>query len=79
MRVNEGALQHYKKFTDQYSTCLYDHACLFASEDKAAVPYWDCSEEPEMHPQQHQMDISQMWMNQKWPNNSPMILHIQLV
>eukprot|EP00957_Ditylum_brightwellii_P191047 14546659-Ditylum_brightwellii.AAC.1 len=39
MRVNEGALQLYKKITDQYITCMHDHTCLLANGDKAAQPY----------------------------------------
>eukprot|EP00957_Ditylum_brightwellii_P053753 4072207-Ditylum_brightwellii.AAC.1 len=46
MRVNEGALQRYRKFTDQYNTCLYDHTCLLANEEKAALPYWRLSRRP---------------------------------
>eukprot|EP00957_Ditylum_brightwellii_P116890 8916398-Ditylum_brightwellii.AAC.1 len=40
MRVNEGALWLYKKFTDHYKDCLHDHTCMLSKGTEAAQPYW---------------------------------------
>eukprot|EP00957_Ditylum_brightwellii_P142165 10831408-Ditylum_brightwellii.AAC.1 len=50
MRVHEGALQRYRKFTDNYNTCLYDHTCLLANKVKAALPYWGLFRRPRHSP-----------------------------
>eukprot|EP00957_Ditylum_brightwellii_P191069 14548285-Ditylum_brightwellii.AAC.1 len=63
MRVNEGALQRYRKFTDEHSTYLHNHTCLLSTKEKAALPYWGLFRRPK-HASSAQPDGNQPDMDE---------------
>eukprot|EP00957_Ditylum_brightwellii_P176601 13450350-Ditylum_brightwellii.AAC.2 len=69
MRVDEQALQRYRKFTVQYNTCLHDHTCLLSNEEKAGLPYWGLFRRPRhtpsAEPDGNQPDVDESEMAQQ--------------